>query len=71
MSKELFGFIGFALNIVGNILTTKKRRSGWAVQIGAAGSWLVYGLVIDSSSNIISSAVFLFLYCRSWWKWRA
>ncbi len=67
---ESIGMAGFAANVAGNMLLTRKSIHGWWVRILSNCLWTVYAGTTASLSVNVNHAVFFFVNVYGWWQWR-
>jgi hypothetical protein len=67
---ETVGFIAFTMNVIGNLMLTKKIIHGWTVCMVSIGLWGMYSLGISSMPMILNSAVFMGINYHGLRSWR-
>ena len=69
ITSEAIGFAGFATNVAGNLLLTRKNKHGWWVRIVSNALWLMYGSA--ASLPVMANAI-VFTGINIWggWAWR-
>ena len=66
---ELVGFVGFALNVWGNLALTSKSTHGWTIRIASNLCWGAYGFGSASWPNLVNAATFFGINCYGLWRW--
>lgn len=67
----LFGWVAFALNVVGNLmLTGKTGAAGWLVRLLVNVLWIPYSLQTRAWALLANHLTFMTINVYGWWKWR-
>lgn len=69
----ILGYLGFGLNVIGNVLIAHKRRVGWGVRMLCNIAWLFYAVRVTSGEGLpvfINHAVFLLVNTYGLYTWR-
>lgn len=67
---ESIGLAGFATNVVGNMLLTRKNVHGWWIRILSNTLWSVYSWHEMTLSVSLNHLVFFGINVYGWHKWR-
>ena len=66
----MIGFLAVGLNVVGNLMLTRKDRRGWAIRLACNAAQLVYAVLIVSPSLGTNAVVFAGINITGFVRWR-
>lgn len=64
------GYLAFGLNVIGNLLLTRKNIFGWIVRLATNVAWIAYAVQVDGGQPMaLNHLTFVAINIYGWWNW--